>query len=171
MGRRKQRKSNAASVQAATNAASRLPRVMVPPKDPPTLRQNPRRVLKTYVPLNFTSGGLTYITADDVIDALSSGPQSFKGSYIQLISAQFWGAGGLSGGSAAQTRLHLIHTPSGIDADDRGGLDARPRLGMTFPIAAREIYFRGTPTRLFELTCSPAATVSEALCMVTAVTW
>ncbi len=173
MGRKKQLNAKMSAKASAAAAATVVPHVVTPPRDPPTIRQNPRRVLRSYVPVVVNAQGLCYVTTGDIYDALSAGPQQFKGNYWQLNSAQFWGPSGLSGGSSVGTRLHAIHNPTGVDGDDRSGLESdRPRVGFAFPPAARAVIQKdGTASTQFVVTIAPAAQSSELLLLVDATCW
>ncbi len=156
----------------STNQASVVCRLMTPSADPPTIRENPRRVMSSYVALSFSESGLAQMTLGDIYGAFANGPQSFKGSYYQINKVSFWGPSGLTGGSSVSTRLHVIYLPDGTDGDDRGSLNGvRPRVGFNFPQASRKVHVKEDETRVFYITSAPTALRADTLACVVITGW
>lgn len=158
------------AARAAANSASQLvPRPLVPPRDPPTVRQNPRRQFRLYVNVEVTSG-LNSLSTGDVWTVLKSWT---SGTWMQIHSVQLWGASGLGAGTAQTTRLHLVDALTGVDVDDRSGLSSdRPRCGLQWPPAARKVW-KSTDDTVFVTftTVSGTDTSSEFQCLVHVTVW
>lgn len=142
--------SRKAAVRAAAREASLVPVRITPPMDPPTVRQNPRRELRIYADLASETANPYKPTAAGVWHVLNSSPASFNGHYFQVIDVMLWGPAGLSGGSATDSRLHLIDARSGVDVDDRGTLNSRARVGLHYPVAARPVWNKDDTSVLFQ---------------------
>ena len=138
--------------------------------DLPTIRQNPRRFLKVYLEITTSPAGLFHVTAGDVRTSLISGPQEFHGNYYQVMSLEFWGTPSVLGNTPA--RLHIKDYITGIDGDDREVGPNRPRVGLKYPQAARQVMQPGDDTLiLVEGTNIPVTSTTTCQCIITAMCW
>lgn len=142
--------------------ASVVPHMLTPPRDPPSVRQNPRRRFHLYVAVVINEHGLGGVSTGDIWQVLSSWSSA---KWMQLESAQFWGPSGIQTGSSVPTRLHLLDVATGVDVDDRSGLSSdRPRVGLAWPPASRRVFNKdGSDLNLMTVTCAPAGSLELQL--------
>lgn len=154
-----------------TAAASVVPRMFTPAKNPPVVRQNPKRrmTFRSQVVLNTTGTG--FVGIDDVFHDAQTTCQ-FQGHWLQVLSLSLWGGTGLGGGVTKYTVATISDMSTGVTVTDRGTLDEPPRIGLSWPMAARKVWSNLDTEQFVQVTATDGSgQATEFYLLVTVLGW
>ena len=159
----------------AAHVSGPLPKVFTPTVDPPTLRVAPRQKVRAYIttPANIPSDGRMVYNVSDIIADLKVASNRNISHFI-VLSVQCWGAAGIQGGATVNSRLRISDNPTYVDAEDRGSIQDRPRVGLSYPPTAQKVHKADDDYNLFTVSAY-ADSAEEAWkgvdVLVTALVW